>query len=124
EIRPPLRGHRWALTAVAFAPDAKMPRLASASVDCTVRIWDAVAGKELAPALHHDNGVICVTFSQDGQFLASGGHARVVKIWAARSWKLIQELPDATGTIQGVVFHPTDSRMLAWGSRDATVKVW
>jgi WD40 repeat protein/tRNA A-37 threonylcarbamoyl transferase component Bud32 len=124
EIRPPLSGHRWGLTAVAFAPNGKIARLASASVDGTVRIWDVLAGKELVPALHHENGVICVAFSRDGQFLASGGHDRVVKIWDARSWKLIQEVSDATGTIQSVAFHPKDSRMLAWGSRDATVKIW
>jgi WD40 repeat protein len=124
EIRSPLRGHGWALTAVASAPKEKISRLASASVDGTVRIWDLLAGTELVPALHHDNGVLCVAFSRDGLFLASGGHDRVVKIWDARSFKLIQELPDSTGTIQSVAFHPKDSGVLAWGSRDATVKIW
>jgi WD40 repeat protein len=112
------------LTALAFAPDAEVLRLASASPDGTVRIWDVLAGKELVPALHHENGVMSVAFSPDGRFLASGGHDRVVKIWDARSWKLIHKLLDATGTIHSVAFHPKDSRMLAWGSQDATVKIW
>jgi WD40 repeat protein len=31
--------------------------------------------------------------------------------------------PDPTGRVESVAFHPTDSRVLAWGGTDATVKV-
>jgi len=45
-------------------------------------------------------------------------------VWDARSWRLLYELPDPTGRVQSVMFHPKHSHVLAWGSRDGTVKIW
>jgi WD40 repeat protein len=50
--------------------------------------------------------------------------ARVIKIWDARSWTLFHDLPDLTGCVHSLAFHPKDRRILAWGSTHATVKVW
>jgi WD40 repeat protein len=36
---------------------------------------------------------------------------------------LLETLPDPTGAVQCVAFHPKDDRLLAWGSTDGTVKV-
>lgn len=44
-------------------------------------------------------------------------------MWDAKTWKLLYDLPDATGGVHSVAFSP-DSRLLAWGSSDTTVKVW
>jgi WD40 repeat protein/serine/threonine protein kinase len=119
----PLRGHTWAIFDVAFGPNVDIPRLASASADGTVRIWDVKAGKEII-CLRHTNDVRCVAFSHDGRRLASGGHDRVVKVWDTESWQPLYEQPDPTGRVQSVVFHPKHTRVLAWGSTDGTVKVW
>jgi len=40
-----LQGHKGAIYDVAYSPDGK--RLATASVDGTVKVWDAQSGKEL-----------------------------------------------------------------------------
>jgi WD40 repeat protein len=36
----------------------------------------------------------------------------------------VQKTPFATGVVHSMTFHPKDSRVLAWGSTDGTVKVW
>ena len=64
-----------------------------------------------------------MAFNQDGRFLASGGHDGVIKVWDARTWKLLHELADPTCGMESVAFHPKDSRVLAWGGTDSTVKV-
>jgi WD40 repeat protein/serine/threonine protein kinase len=122
EIRS-LRGHTWAIFDLAFDPNTKVPRLASASADTTVRIWDVMTGKEIVD-LRHANGVRCVAFSPNGQFLATGGFDRIVKVWDTRTWKALHEQPDPTGRVESVAFHPKDSLVLAWGGTDATVKIW
>jgi WD40 repeat protein len=67
----------------------------------------------------------CVAFSPDGHLLVSGGEDRVgLKVWDTQSWELVREVPDPTGAVQSVIFHPKDSHILAWGSTDGTVKVW
>jgi WD40 repeat protein/serine/threonine protein kinase len=120
----PLRGHRWAIFDLTFSPREDAFLLASASADGTVRIWDVRSGKEIAAPLQHSQSVLSVAFSSDARLLASGGMDRVLSVWDTQSWQRLQQLPDSTGRVQSVVFHPRDSRVLAWGSSDGTVKVW
>jgi WD40 repeat protein len=47
-----------------------------------------------------------------------------VKVWDTKTWKLLHDLPDPTGAVESVAFHPNDDRVLAWGSHDGTVKIW
>jgi WD40 repeat protein len=82
------------------------------------------SGKEIQKLDWDTGGARCVAFSPDGHFLASGGMGRVIKIWDTRSWEVFHVQPDPTGCIHRVVFHPKDSRVLAWTSTAGTVKVW
>jgi WD40 repeat protein len=65
---------------VAFSPDGQ--RLASASVDKTVKVWDAATGQEVLTLKGHTGAVSSVAFSPDGTRLASAG-AGGVKVWDA-----------------------------------------
>jgi tetratricopeptide (TPR) repeat protein len=70
------------VSSVAFSPDGQ--RLASASWDQSVKLWDAVSGQELRTLKGHTNMVSSVAFSPDGQRLASASHDATVKLWDAR----------------------------------------
>jgi hypothetical protein len=59
-----LEGHTSSISSVAFS--ASGDRLASASWDDTVRVWDAKTGQPLHTLKSHTNWVRSVAFSRDG----------------------------------------------------------
>jgi WD40 repeat protein len=69
---------------VAFSPDGH--RIASASADTTVRVWNADTGQQIgAPLTGHTNWVDGVAFSPDGHRIASASSDKTIRLWPAPS---------------------------------------
>ena len=64
-----------------------------------------------------------VAFDPQGGTLASGGFGTTVKLWEARSGKLLRTLEGHQGAVFSVAFDPKGG-MLASGGVDTTVKLW
>jgi WD40 repeat protein/tRNA A-37 threonylcarbamoyl transferase component Bud32 len=77
---PDLCGHETSVVAVAFDPESK--RLASTSLDRTIRIWNVATWScERVLRGHEDGRIVSVQFSPNGKQLLSTSFDSTVRIW-------------------------------------------
>ncbi len=116
-----LRGHRAGVWDVAYSPDGS--RIATASHDGTLKLWNAANGKELQTLEGHTGPVWGVAYSPDGNRLASASVDRTAKVWDTANGRELVTLRGHTGLLLAVAYSP-DGRRLATASADETVKIW
>ena len=120
-LRHTLAGHRSNIHFAAWSPDGR--RLASASVDRTIRLWDGQTGKALQTLEGHTNAVTGVAWSPDGRRLASASDDKTLRLWDGQTGKSLQTLEGHTDLIWGVAWSP-DGQRLASASFDRTIRLW
>ncbi len=76
---PEVKKQSGAINAVAFSP--KGEQFAAASVDGTVKVWDAETLKLLCSQEGHRGAALAVAFSPNGQKMASSGADGTVNYW-------------------------------------------
>ena len=85
-----LEGYSDWVSLVAFSHNST--RIASASHDSTIKIWDANSGDCLQTLEGYSDSVKLVAFSHDSTRIASASHDRTIKIWDANSGDCLQTL--------------------------------
>ncbi len=71
----------------------------------------------------HTNTVASVSFSPDGQTLASGSWDDTIRLWDVATGATIRTLRGHTSDVYSVSFSP-DGQIIASGSQDDTIRLW
>ena len=113
--------NQYVVHGLAWSPNSK--RIASASDDKTVAVWDATTGNTFFIYKGHTKAVNAVAWSHDGKYLASASSDKTVQVWDATNGKPLFTYKRHTASVNTLVWSP-DSRHLASGGDDKQVLVW
>ncbi|MBN2441429.1 MAG: PD40 domain-containing protein, partial [Spirochaetales bacterium] len=116
-----LQGHEERIQGISWSPDGK--KIASASHDKTIRIWDWETGKCTAILKGHSDKVLCIAWSPDGSIIASGSADNTIRTWDGQVFKPLLLLEGHTKSILSLVWLNNPIRIVS-GSFDTTARIW
>ena len=103
----------------AFSPDSST--IATGSWRGELNLWDVASATHKAEFLGHLSGIFSVTFSPDGDTLASGGSDKLY-LWDIGSGARKLSITGHTDGVYSLAFSP-DSKTLASGSSEQ-IRLW
>jgi WD40 repeat protein len=121
EISRTLAGHFQTVTAaLAFSPDGST--LASGAYG-EILLWNM---NTFVSRSIHEEGlqyIPGITFSHDGELLASPANDNDIHIWSVKTGQLLRTLEGHQGNVLALAFSP-DGRWLAASATDGTARIW
>ena len=92
-------------------------RIATASYDKLIKLWDVESGKEIRTLKDHIDAVYALAFTPDGKRLVSASADRGVKIWDVASGERLYTLSEPTDGLNTLAIDPAGKRVAAGGPR-------
>jgi WD40 repeat protein len=86
-----LKGHTDPVYSADFSPTGRL--IVTASLDRTIRIWDAISGRGIQILRGHDEGVNSAEFDYSGKFIVTSSDDKTTRIWDVGSGRVVYELP-------------------------------
>jgi serine/threonine protein kinase len=71
----------------------------------------------------HDASVMSVAFSGDGRFLVTASEDKTIKIWEAKTRRLVRTFSGHTRLVEAAIFSP-DGQLVTSASLDKTIRIW
>ena len=115
-----LSSHTAKIVDIDFSADEK--KIASASWDHSIKIWDTETGKLINSIIGHDGPVNAVNFSYDGKHLFSAGYDGTIRFWNILDGFEIRTIID-NGWGVNVLEIDEESDLILYGTIDGLMKV-
>jgi len=116
-----LTGHQQLVNCVRFSPDGS--RIASASFDKCLKLWDGFTGAFLRNLRAHVGPVYQLAWSADSRMLVSASKDSTLKLWCPRTGALTADLPGHEDEVYAVDWAPAGGRVASAG-KDTKTRLW
>ena len=119
----PLAGHKSWIADFDFQPGSNL--LISAAYEGKLQWWNepqATPGSIRIVAAHKGQ-VRSISFSRDGQYIATAGNDKLVRIWRTADGAMLKELAGHTSHVYNVSFHPNGKHLVS-GELLGILKQW
>ncbi|XP_057237115.1 LOW QUALITY PROTEIN: POC1 centriolar protein homolog B [Malurus melanocephalus] len=117
----PFRGHRAAVTGVAFNADTA--ELATCSLDRFLMVWNLKTYSTAYRLAGHTEALTSVEFSPSEQVLASASQDHTIRLWAPCIYGESSVLKGHTASVRSVSFSQ-DGYSVVSASNDKSIKIW
>jgi WD40 repeat protein len=120
KLRCTLPGHSDIITQIAWSADGK--KLATASQDRTIRIWNTETGALVANLEGHTDIVLGITWSPDGSTLASTSADDTIRLWDIQAGKQRSVIEDESSN--AIAWNPSEKIFASKEKYDDKNKFW
>jgi WD40 repeat protein len=115
------REHADTIYGLSWRPGTR--EFATASIDKSVRIWNADTGKPLRTLKDHADAVFGIAYSPDGKWLATGSADRSVKLYQTEEYRHVATVAGHGDTVTALGFT-AKSDLLVTACADKKARVW
>jgi len=120
-LQKTFKGHLMSVSNLAMHP--KKPMVATASDDCTWKLWSLPEGEIVMSGDGHKDWVAGVNFHPSGTSLVSASGDCTVKLWSFAQQKCTATFSDHTQAVWDAAFHDTGD-FVASCSLDHSARLW
>lgn len=114
-------GHKSQINSVQYSPDGS--KIATASSDQTIKVWDAATGLLLYTLIGHKDETLDAKFSSTGDSLVSTSRDKTVRLWDVGDAKLIRTFQGNQFHVSAAEIHPYRRQIISV-SLDPDVRIW